>query len=217
MTRVQRQLELVDTEGLLGCISHGAVLLGEVCYPSSDFLVEEVVDFCAGGGDPVAAVLTAGGADEDAALAELVDLETELAVVDLEAQVTDFGEELHSGDGAVAADVEIQNAQEGTIHSGGEFVDEFGWDLGFHAVTLSYSQLTADDDDVAGEVSMFEDDFVLEFEGLEDVGDDAHAGDAAGCGDLAPGGRVAVVELLVGDDEVEDVLVVVGVGFWGHG
>ena len=51
---------------------------------------------------------------------------------------------------------------------------------------------------------------------MKDVGDDAHAGDAASFGDLAPGGRVAVVELLVGDDEFKDVKVVVGVGFWGH-
>ena len=62
---------------------------------------------------------------------------------------------------------------------------------------------------------MFEDDFALGFEFLEDISDDADAGDIACSTDLAPGGRVAVVELFVGDDEVEDVLVIVDV--WGAG
>ena len=62
---------------------------------------------------------------------------------------------------------------------------------------------------------VFEDDFALVFEFLEDIGDDADAGDIACSTDLAPGGRVAVVELLVRDDEVEDVFVIVDV--WGAG
>ena len=62
---------------------------------------------------------------------------------------------------------------------------------------------------------MFEDNFALIFEFLEDIGDDADAGDIACSTDLAPGGRVAVVELLVRDDEVEDVFVIVDV--WGAG
>ena len=62
---------------------------------------------------------------------------------------------------------------------------------------------------------MLEDDFALIFEFLVDIGDDADAGDIACMTDLAPGGRVAVVELLVRDDEVEDVFVIVDV--WGAG
>ena len=57
----------------------------------------------------------------------------------------------------------------------------------------------------------------LEFEIIIRISDDAHAGDAAGFCDLAPGRRVAIVELFVGDDEFEDVLVVVGIGSgWGY-
>ena len=74
---------------------------------------------------------------------------------------------------------------------------------------------TADDDNFAGQRIVFEDDFALGFEFLEDIGDDADAGDIACTTDLAPGGRVAVVELLVSDDEVEDVFVIVDV--WGAG
>ena len=80
---------LAGAEGFAGGCGHGAVLFGEVGDAGADFLVEEVVDFEAGGGDPVAAVLTAGGADEDAFFAELVDLKAELAVVDFEAHVVD--------------------------------------------------------------------------------------------------------------------------------
>ena len=62
---------------------------------------------------------------------------------------------------------------------------------------------------------MFENDFALVFEFLEDIGDHADAGDIACMTDLAPGGRVAVVELLVSDDEVEDVFVIMDI--WGAG
>ena len=50
---------------------------------------------------------------------------------------------------------------------------------------------------------MFQNYFVLLFQGLQDVGDDANARDAAGFGDLALGGGVAVMELLVGDDVID--------------
>jgi len=70
---------------------------------------------------------------------------------------------------------------------------------------------TADDDNFTGQRIVFEDDFALVFEFLEDIGDDADAGDIARTADLAPGGRVAVVELFVRDDEVEDVFVIVDV------
>ena len=65
---------------------------------------------------------------------------------------------------------------------------------------------------------MFEDDSALGFKFLEDIGDDTDAGDTACITDLAPGGGVAVVELLVRDDEeVQDILVVVDVRLVGNG
>jgi len=48
-------------------------------------VVEEPVDLIMIGGDPVAAIASAGGADQYTALAEQVYLEPELAVVNIKA------------------------------------------------------------------------------------------------------------------------------------
>ncbi len=48
-------------------------------------MVEELVDLVMIGGDPVAAIPSAGGADQYAAFAKQVYLEPELAVVDIKA------------------------------------------------------------------------------------------------------------------------------------
>ena len=68
-------------------------------------MVEELVDLIMIGGDPVAAIPAAGGADQYAALTKQVYLEPELAVVNIKARTVQLRQQAWTSDDVLPANV----------------------------------------------------------------------------------------------------------------
>ena len=85
-------------------------------------MVEEPVDLIMIGGDPVAAIPAAGGADQYAALAKQVYLEPELAVINVKARAVQLRQQAWTFDDVLPANVKRQHPQESTFQTGGEAV-----------------------------------------------------------------------------------------------
>ena len=68
-------------------------------------MVEEPVDLIMIGGDPVAAIPAAGGADQYAALTKQVYLQPELAVVDIKTRTVQLRQQARASDDVLPAHV----------------------------------------------------------------------------------------------------------------
>ena len=68
------------------------------------------------GGNPVAAIPSAGGADQYAALAKQVYLQPELAVVNIKARAIQLRQQSWASDDVLPANVKRQQPQESTFH-----------------------------------------------------------------------------------------------------
>ena len=78
-------------------------------------MVEELVDLIMIGGDPVAAVPAAGGADQYAALTKQVYLEPELTVIDIKTRAVQLRQQARASDDVLPANVKRQHPQESTF------------------------------------------------------------------------------------------------------
>ena len=103
-------------------------------------MVEELVDLIVIGGDPVAAVPSAGGADQNAALTKQIYLQPELAVVDIKARAVQLSQQTRASDNVLPANVKRQHSQEGTFQTGGEAVRNSCKVFGVHSDTFSRTQ-----------------------------------------------------------------------------
>ena len=103
-------------------------------------MIEEPVDLIMIGGDPVAAIPAAGGADQYAALTKQVYLEPELAVVNIKAGAVQLRQQARASDDVLPANVKRQHPQEGAFQTGGEAVCNSGEISGVHSDTFSRTQ-----------------------------------------------------------------------------